>query len=165
MEKFETKRLFLEPLNLSHQDFIFDLVNTKGWIKFIGNRNIKNLSDAKNYIEKIENNSKTIYWVAVLKETKIPIGIITIIKRDYLEEYDFGFAFLPEYTNKGFAYEASLEVLKNIESNYKNIGAITIEENISSIKLLEKLGFKFDKKIVLAVPKKEELLFYTKKMI
>ena len=107
-----TKRLLLDPLSINDKDFILELVNTDGWKSFIGNRNINSQSVAAAYIQKIIENPDTNYWTVKIKETKIPIGIITFIKRDYLEHHDIGFAFLPEYFNKGYAFEAANAVLK-----------------------------------------------------
>ncbi|MFC6102031.1 GNAT family N-acetyltransferase [Olivibacter domesticus] len=148
-ETIETKRLNLSEVNFTHAAFIFELLNTPGWLAFIGERNIKSLEDAGNYIQKIQESTIVNYWVASLKEGGAPIGIITYIKRDYLEHWDIGFAFLPAYGKLGYAYEAAKrilkEVLKNPFSNY--IVATVIQENTLSIKLLEKLGLTFQEEI------------------
>ncbi len=145
----ESERLFLKPLNLNDYEFIKFLVNTNGWLEFIGDRNIHSDEDSKNYIQRIINNQNVIYWIVNLKNTKQSIGIITFIKRDYLEHHDLGFAFLPKFVKNGYAFESSNLVLKEIElsKSHRIILASTIPENIKSIKLLEKLGFSFDKKI------------------
>ncbi|MEQ1553250.1 MAG: GNAT family N-acetyltransferase [Ferruginibacter sp.] len=147
--KFTTNRLLIEPLSDNDTDFILELVNTDGWLKFIGSRNINTKTDAVAYIQKINENQNITYWTVKLKETKGSIGIITFIKRDYLEYNDIGFAFLPKFSKKGFAFEATQKVLESLIENKKitNILATTIPENSNSIKLLEKLGFNFDKKI------------------
>jgi hypothetical protein len=87
--------------------------------------------------------------VVHLRETVTAIGIVTFIKRDYLEHFDIGFAFLPEHANNGYAYEAATAVLQDVMNDpyHKNILATTIKENKSSIKLLEKLGLSFEKEI------------------
>src|SRR5215218_9705823 len=91
-----TERLLIIPLATSDDSFILELVNTEGWISFIGNRNITSQVEAKAYIQKILENSNCSYWVVKLKEQQQSIGIITYIKRDYLEHHDIGFAFLPD---------------------------------------------------------------------
>jgi [ribosomal protein S5]-alanine N-acetyltransferase len=144
-----TDRLVLTPLSLADSDFIYNLVNTPEWIKFIGDRNIKTQADANIYVEKIINNPKVNYWVVQLISTKISIGIITFIKRDYLEFHDIGFAFLPQYTKMGYAFEASKVVLYDSinNNNHQQILATTVKENTHSINLLQKLGFCFNKEI------------------
>lgn len=144
-----TDRLLIDYLSLDDKNFILELVNTAGWLKFIGNRNITSLDDATAYIQKISDNPNTIYWVVKLKGDLTTIGIITFIKRDYLEYHDIGFAFLPNFATKGYAYEAARSVLNYVIHKYKltYILATTVPENISSIKLLKKLGLVFQKEI------------------
>ena len=134
-------------LSLNDAEFIFELLNSEGWLKFIGDRNIKSTEDAQNYIQKIMDNPKINYWVVRSGDEKI--GMMSFIKRDYLDHHDLGFAFLPEHSNKGFAYEAAENVLKELlqDPAYKIIFGTTNTDNRSSIKLLEKLGFHYIREI------------------
>jgi [ribosomal protein S5]-alanine N-acetyltransferase len=143
------ERLSLEPLSESDNEFIIELLNTDGWVKFIGNRNIHSTADAIGYIQKINGNKNITYWTAKLKKTKSAIGLVTLIKKEYLEHNDIGFAFLPDFFGKGYAYEAAKEVLCYLSKNKRatNILAETLPENINSIKLLEKLGLRFEKEM------------------
>lgn len=149
-KQYKTTRLLLDELSLNDIDFIFELVNTADWITFIGDRNIKTQQDAIAYVQKIIDNNGVKYWVVKLQEQKLPIGVVTFIKRDYLDYHDIGFAFLPLHTKHGYAYEASLAVLNEIinEENHFNVLATTIKENKPSIQLLEKLGFEYHKTII-----------------
>jgi [ribosomal protein S5]-alanine N-acetyltransferase len=143
-----TTRLSLQPLSLNDAAFVFELVNTQGWLQFIGNRHVSNLETSRHYIQKLMDNSNIQYWVVRLNENRIPMGIVTFIKRDYLEYHDIGFAFLPQYGNQGYAYEATRTVLNALKTEgHPKIWATTLEENVLSIKLLEKLGFHFAKTI------------------
>ena len=144
-----TERLTLNELSLNNANFINELVNTPEWIKFIGDRNIHTQDEAKEYVEKIIENPNINYWVVKLKSQNISIGIITFLKRDYLEHYDIGFAFLPKYSKNGFAYEATIPVLNDAVNNHnhRQILATTVRENTNSIKLLEKLGLRYEKEI------------------
>jgi len=157
----ETNRLSLRSLTTEDFSFIKALVNTEGWIAFIGDRKIATDEDAKNYIQKIIDNKDIKYWVVTLKEASAPIGVITFIKRDYLDFHDLGFAFLPEFGKKGYAFEAANFILDELKSNtsHQNILATTIPENVNSIALLEKLGFMYSKEIV---QENETLLVYLK---
>ena len=156
----ETERLLLSPLSFDNAEFIYELLNTPGWIEFIGDRNIKSIEDAQKYILKILDDSNLTYWVVNLKESLTTIGIVTFIKRNYLEHCDIGFAFLPQYEKNGYAFEATAAVLKELNKNssYSNILATTIPENKNSIRLLEKLGLKYQKEITV---EKEKLLIYS----
>ena len=146
---FETQFLYIEPLSINDSMFILELVNTPGWLKFIGDRNVRSQEYAIAYINRILANADVAYWVVRLKTTQTPIGVITLIKRDYLPHHDLGFAFLPEYSNKGYAFEATKAVIEALSKmSFHNILlAITISDNHSSIKLLERTGFKFQRMI------------------
>jgi [ribosomal protein S5]-alanine N-acetyltransferase len=147
--KLVTDRLLIEPLSESDGTFILELVNTDGWIKNIGNRNVNTQTEAIAYIQKINENKNVAYWTVKLKTTNEAIGIITFIKRDYLEHNDIGFALLPNFSGKGYAFEAAEIVLNFLkqDNSFTTILATTIPENISSISLLKKLGLEFDKVI------------------
>jgi len=144
-----TDRLILAKLNLDDYDFIKSLVNTKGWIENIGNRNIHSENDAKVYINKILGTNDLFYWVVRIKDAKTPIGIISFMKRSYLDDFDIGFAFLPDFNNRGYAYEASKAILSMVSElpEYNIVLATTKSSNKSSIRLLTKLGFRFEKEI------------------
>jgi ribosomal-protein-alanine N-acetyltransferase len=157
--EFKTKRLVLTNLNEEDSGFIMQLVNTPGWLEFIGDRNVHSVEEAREYIKRILNNPDINYYIVRLSENLLPIGIITFIKRDYLEFHDLGFAFLPEYSGKGYAFEASLSVLeyKLRNANHTTILATTVSSNHRSQKLLVGLGFTFDREIS---NKGEVLLIY-----
>ena len=146
---YKTERLTLRELTAADNQFIFELVNTPGWIKFIGDRNVKTSEDADNYIQKIISNPNISYRVATLPDNQTAVGIVTFIKRDYLDHPDIGFAFLPAYSKQGYAFEATKEVLNHLlnQQEHSTILATTIPENSSSIQLLKKLGLSFSKQI------------------
>lgn len=157
-----TNRLTLSPLTLSDSTFILALLNTDGWKQFIGTRLVTTLEEAIAYIERIACNANTIYWVVRLKPNETPIGLVTFIKRDYLPHADIGFALLPQYTGKGYAYEATNAVLKQVVGNGETtLQAITVPENVRSISLLKKLGFAFEREIEENGEKLQVFLFNT----
>ena len=145
----ETERTWIRPLELKDKNFILKLLNTQGWLKYIGDRNVKNSNDAEIYIQKILDNTKYSYHVFELKETHQAIGIITFLYRDNLEFPDLGFAMLPEFEKKGYAYEACKKYLNEIirKNHLTQINAITLPSNTNSIQLIEKLGLEFEKEI------------------
>jgi [ribosomal protein S5]-alanine N-acetyltransferase len=144
-----TNRLLLDLLTEEDHEFIIELVNSKGWLVFIGDRNVHSKEDALAYINKILTTQNLYYWVVRIKDENVPIGIISFMKRDYLENFDIGFAFLSNFCGKGYAYEAAKDVLALVSANpiYHPILATTKPDNISSIKLLIKLGFHFEKEL------------------
>ncbi len=142
---FETERLKIRPIALTDATFIAVLVNTKGWLEFIGDRNISNEGEAERYIQKILDHENYYYLVFELKDSQEAIGLVTFLHRKEEEFPDFGFAMLPEYEKKGFAIEASKAYLKRLIEigNHQNILAITKPNNAKSISLIQKLGFHF----------------------
>jgi RimJ/RimL family protein N-acetyltransferase len=141
----KTQRLALFQLEQNDAPFIFELLNTDAWKKFIGDRNIASVNDANSYIQKIEATSSVSYWTVKLKDTSTSIGVITFIKRDYLDYHDIGFAFLPQYSKLGYAYEATMGALAALSTTYTSpqIVATTLADNSNSIQLLQKMGFSF----------------------
>ena len=139
---FNTQRLLLDRLHPDDTSFVLGLVNSPGWLRFIGNRNIRTISEAKEYVRKLSADPNAYCWTVRLKESTVPVGIITFIRREYLEHRDIGFAFLPEYAGKGYAGEAAGAVLDYVKSNpvYRRVLATTVRDNENSIRLLEKLG-------------------------
>lgn len=145
-KNLETERLIIRPINLTDSKFIIELVNSEGWLKFIGSRNISNNDDAEKYIQKILDSPNIYYSVFHLKTTKEPIGLVTLLNRTDQTFPDIGFAMLPEYEKKGYTLEASRKYLDEIiiSNCYENIVAITIPENRKSVKLLMKLGLGYE---------------------
>ena len=147
--KISSGRINLRPLRKSDYKFIFNLVNSEGWIQNIGNGNINSLDDSKSYIDKILHNPKYKYFVIDNKESKISFGIITFLLKDKYKYPDLGFALLPQFEGAGFAYEACCLFLQKYKSlySYKKILGITKVDNIKSISLLKKLKFIKNKRL------------------
>ena len=161
----ETERLLLRLLTTDDAKFIVKLVNTPGWIEFIGDMNIKTNEQAKIYLENGPLKSYVLngfgLYMVELKIEKIQIGICGIIKRDLLENPDIGFAFLPEYTGKGLAFEiAKATMIYGGEKlRLSKIFAVTVSHNKDSIKLLEKIGLRFIHEFCFPGEEEELMLF------
>ncbi|MFT5779937.1 MAG: ribosomal-protein-alanine N-acetyltransferase [Crocinitomicaceae bacterium] len=147
MNPVETERLVIAEASLEDAAFIIALLNSPIWIEFIGDRGIKSEQDARDYIQNslinsYEENGYGLYKVS-LKEDEIPIGICGILKRDYLDHVDLGFATLPEHESMGYTFEASRAILEQSKSTLSlhPIYAITSQQNSISQGLLIKLGF------------------------
>ena len=146
---YETERLIIKLVDINDAEFLMELVNTKKWLKNIGDRNVHNLEDAKKYIR--EKNLPQIERlgfgnaVVILKSNNIKIGTVGLYDSEGIEGVDIGFAFLEEYEGKGYAYEAAKKILEERinEFGIKKVSAITLPDNFSSIKLIEKLGLSF----------------------
>lgn len=161
----ETERLRLRELTLSDAPFIVELVNSPGWLKFIGDRNIKTIEQAKTYLE--NGPLKSYYdngfglWLAETKDDNTPIGMCGILKRETLDHPDLGFAFLPEFIGKGYGFEAATATVAFAKEKLMlpTLCAITVPYNQNSIKLLEKVGMKFSKRICFPNNAEEFLLY------
>lgn len=160
----ETERLLLKPMSTDDSQLIFELYNSPNFIRFIGDRNIKTVDDAENYIKnkflpQIEKLGYGNYLIS-RKEDGKKIGSVGIFERDGLDVHDIGFSFLPEFEGKGYGYESASKLMEVgfKEFGLKKISAITTKENISSQKLIEKLGLKFQKMV--SLPNDEEELRY-----
>src|ERR1035437_9696825 len=169
MDIIETERLILSHFTPADTAFIIELLNTESWKQFIGDRNIKTEEDARNYLlngpmKSYAQNNFGLYKV-ILKEGNTPIGMCGLIKRDTLDDVDIGFAFLPDYEGKGYAFEASVATLEygQKELDIHRIVAITNTDNTKSIKLLERLGLKFERMIKFNNEDKELMLFANQK--
>ncbi len=168
MIKIRTERLDLYEGNESHAEFIFRLLNSPPWIQFIGDRDIKNLDDAKDYIDRAlmksyKENGFGMYIVHN-RAANVPMGLCGLLQRDELSHPDIGFAILPEYTKQGYTYEAARAV---IEFSKENLGidvvyGITGDENTKSKKLLEKLGLKYKHHFQFGNYEEESMLFSNK---
>lgn len=139
----ETERTYLRLINLDDASFIYELVNTPDWLEFIGNRNVNNLTDAKVFIQQALDSPIKNYYPIILKESDTPIGMLSFIHRGHEDHPDFGFAMLPEFTRKGYCFEASTALLAQIMRDHPTILGITKFNNQNSIGLLQKLGFQF----------------------
>ena len=148
------KRITLRRLHAGDTAFIFRLLNTDGWLRFIGNRNILNEQAALKYLQEgpINAYSKFGYGLFCVEtnERAEAIGICGLLNRDSLKHPDLGFAFLPEHSGKGFAEEACRLVLENLPDSISGVDAITLPENTRSINLLKKIDFVFIEAITMA---------------
>jgi [ribosomal protein S5]-alanine N-acetyltransferase len=158
-----SERLVLRNLAPTDAAFIYTLLNSPGWLQFIGDRGIKTLDDARNYIESGPMKSYELNGFGLMlvehSALAVPIGICGLIKRDTLPDLDLGFAFLPEFASKGYGFEAATAIMRHAKSNLNisHLLAITNLDNEISIALLHKLGFQFQRLITFD---KDELRLY-----
>lgn len=161
----ETERLILKPVSETDAELIFRLYNEPKFIEFIGDRNIRSLEEAKKYInDRFLPQFKKLgfgNYVIVRKEDQQKLGSMGIFERDGLHVYDIGFSLLPEFENQGYAFEVAKALLDKAfsELHLPEISAITTHTNFASQKLIEKLGLKFVKTLILP-NETEELRYY-----
>ena len=147
----ETERLTLQEITTEHAGFLYKLMNDPAWLQFIGDRNIDSIKTAEDYIKnKIRPHYFEFgygFYLVSLKENEVPVGVCGLVNRPTLEHVDVGFAFMPEHRQKGFGFESASAIMTYARTKLgiDYIVAITDLDNIGSIKLLEKLGLKFEK--------------------
>jgi ribosomal-protein-alanine N-acetyltransferase len=161
----ECARLSLRELNLDDGPFILELLNEPAFVRFIGDKGVRTLDDARDYISKGPMDSYQrfgfgLYLVSV-RRCGMPVGICGLVKRDTLDDVDVGFAFLPQHRSKGYAAESAAAVLAYGRDTLaiKRIVAITAPDNRGSIAVLEKIGLRLERSIRLAEDGPELKLF------
>ncbi len=161
----ETERLILRKLSTNDAEFVLELLNEPSFLRYIGDRGVRNLEEAKQYIlnrlvTSYERNGFGLYLVE-LRESRIPIGISGLVKRDTLPDPDIGFAYLPAYWSKGYAVESATAVMNYAREvlGLTRIVAITSLDNEASAKLLGKIGLRFERLIKLSEDAEEVKLF------
>ena len=166
MTVLETERLSLRRFTIDDAEFILTLLNEPSFLRYIGDKQVRELEDARQYIlngpvASYERNDFGLYRVE-LKASRTPMGMCGLIKREELPDPDIGFAFLPDFWNKGFAFEAATAVLQEARERLRleRILAITTLDNEASIELLQRLGFRFEQEIKLA-PDREPVKLFT----
>lgn len=180
MKILETERLALRELDSAiDAEFIFELLNTPKFLKYIGDRGVRSVEQAREFIENrygqsYRENGYGLYLVEVRMpllradlcgDPSTPatrIGLCGFVKRDTLPDPDLGFAFLPAGEGKGYGFESASGILRHGKENlgFSSVLAITSLDNYVSIKLLEKLGFTFEK--IYTTPEGEDVRLFEK---
>lgn len=161
----ETDRLRLRRLSDEDAEFMLGLLNEPSFIRNIGDRGVRTMDDARTYIFSgpVTSYEKHGFglWLIEVKDSGAPAGICGLLKRDALDDTELGYALLPEYWSKGYAFESASAVMSyaSEELGLKRVAAITDVENQSSIRLLERIGFRFEKMIRLPDDASELKLF------
>jgi ribosomal-protein-alanine N-acetyltransferase len=166
LKTFETDRLILKPTTLADAEFIRSLYNSPKWIEFIGDRQLNTVKDAENYIQtklmpQMERLGYGTYTI-IRKSDGEKVGSCGLYDREGVKGIDIGFALLPDFERKGYAYE-SVNSLKEIGFNdfkLNQISGITSKKNKASQDLLIKIGLNFEKNITLP-NQTQEILLYT----
>jgi|SRR5688500_4960202 len=149
----ETDRLVLKEVSADDAAFVLDLLNQPSFKQYIGDRGVRTLEQAREYIDSrftksYRENGFGLYLIE-LKEAAVPIGLCGFVSRETLPDPDVGFALLPQYEKQGYAFEASSAMMQygREKLGLERVLAITTVDNISSGRLLGKIGLRFDREI------------------
>lgn len=146
MLPIQTPRLFLTEATLADTAFIYELLNSPNWIRYIGDRGVRTQADATRYIRNQLLQSYRYHgyglYKLILRADNTPIGLCGFIQRDYLDHPDIGFALLPQYEGAGYMYEAAHAILDYGAQQLRlhPILAMTSQDNLKSRNLLSRLG-------------------------
>lgn len=165
MVLIETQRLRLRKISPNDAPFFLQLLNEPSFIRHIGDKGVRSLEDAREYIlsgpvRSYAENRFGLYLVEK-KGSQAAVGVCGLIKRTFLDSPDIGFAFLPEYWGEGFATEAAAAVMKFARHTLQidTIVALVAPDNAGSMRVLEKLGLHYSRNIKPPAPIPESLLF------
>lgn len=165
MTILETDRLAIRRLTLDDATFVLRLLNEPSFIQHIGDRNVRNLADAKRYIlaGPIASYQRHGYggFLVEMKQTHLPIGLCGLVRRDALDDVELRCAFVPESWSKGYAFESASAMLGygHDRLGLRRVVAVVSPENSATIGLLVKLGFYFDRMARLPGEKGESRIF------
>jgi RimJ/RimL family protein N-acetyltransferase len=149
----ETERLRIRPLTGADAAFIRRLYNTEKFLRYIGDRKIRSLQDAEEFLRdgpmRMYRESGVGLCRVELKATGEPVGTCGLIRRESLDDIDIGYAFLPEHEGRGYASESCRAVFEFARDVLQlgRLVAITQADNAGSIRVLEKLGLRFEKNL------------------
>ena len=167
MTVHDTERLSLRKITVDDAEFILTLLNEPAFLRYIGDKKVRNLEDARQYIltgpvASYEQHGFGLLLVE-LRESHTPIGMCGLLKRAELPDPDIGFALISDFCGQGFAFEAAAAVLHDARErlSIQRILAITTLDNEASIGLLQRLGFRFEKVVQLS-PDGEQLRLFTR---
>jgi len=165
MVVLETERLLLRQMSAEDAEFVFELVNEPAFIRNIGDKGVRNLNDARDYIlngpiASYAKNGFGLYCVE-MKQTGETIGMCGLLKRDALDDVDIGFAFLEKFRGCGYGTESASAVMEHARRalGIQRIVAITSPDNDASIHVLEKIGLRFEKMIQMPGSTEDTRLF------
>lgn len=165
MTILETERLRLRKMVVADAEFIHGLMNDPAYLEYIGDKGVKTVADAENFLAnraiKSYDENGFGHYIVELKSDGTPIGTCGYVKRDELDDPDIGFAFLPEFRKHGYALESAKAILDfGIDVlGFKKLSAITTQHNDRSGLLLEKLGFSFER--LISMSNGDELRLFT----
>lgn len=166
MNVLETQRLALRKLVPSDAPFMLGLLNDPAWIRHIGDRGVRTVEGARDYLEaRVISMYERLgfgLWMVERREDPAPMGICGLVKRDTLPEVDLGFAFMPEYRGQGYAYESALAVREHATRalGIARLLAITSPANVDSSRLLVRLGFALEREMPWAGDEKDVVSVY-----
>jgi [ribosomal protein S5]-alanine N-acetyltransferase len=142
----ETERLRLRPLTVEDAEFIIALLGDPDFVRNIGDRGVRTVDDAADYIREgpkgLSESFRWRVWLITIRETATPIGTCALLKRAVMDDVEIGYALMPSFRSKGYAQEAVAAVARHGSHTLglTRLAAVVKPDNVASIHVLEKLG-------------------------
>lgn len=165
MNVIETERLTLREMSEADACLVLAILNDPGFIRFVGDRGVRTPEDAARYIDErfVESYRQNGFglWLVETKDERVPVGICGLVTRKELNVVEVGYAFLPPFRGRGYAFEAASAALRHARDvlGLRRLYAIVDPDNAISIRVLEKLGMKFERPVKLMPEEPEVSLF------
>lgn len=163
----ETERLSLREMSEADAAFVLEILNDPGFIRFVGDRGVRTLESAARYIDErfVEGYRQNGFglWLTETKDERVPVGMCGLVTRKELNVVEVGYAFLPPFRSRGYAFEAASATLRYARDvlGQSRLYAVVDSDNALSIRVLEKLGMKFERMVRLSADEPEIKLFST----
>jgi ribosomal-protein-alanine N-acetyltransferase len=165
LKVLETDRLVLRDFSPDDAGFMLRLLNEPSFLHFIGDRGVRDLEQARQYIiDRIVSSYEQFgfgLYMVELADSQEEIGTCGLIKREGMKDVEIGFAFLPEFWSRGYAVESAKAVMDYArrDLDLERVVAIANPDNERSFRLLEKIGLRFERMIQLSEKDPEIKLF------
>ena len=151
LPELETARLTLRRIEPDDASFLVGLLNQPSFLANIGDKGVRNDEDARRYMREGPMAMYEAFgyglWHVARRSDGMPLGMCGLLRRDILPDTDVGYAFLPEFWGQGYAFEAADASVRHGAGKFglKRIIGVVSEGNLPSIRVLEKLGMKFER--------------------
>ena len=149
--ELETARLTLRRFEFDDAPFVVELLNQPSFLKNIGDRGVRNVDDAYRYLREGPMAMYDMHgfglWRASRRTDDVFVGMCGLLKRDILPDVDVGYAFLPDHWGQGYAFEAANATVQHGARKFglKRIIGVVSDHNGASIRVLEKVGMRFER--------------------
>jgi RimJ/RimL family protein N-acetyltransferase len=167
--EFETARLKVRRLDFDDAPFLVGLLNQPSFLANIGDRGVRNVDDALRYLREGPLASYERHgfglWHVSRRADDTAMGMCGLLKRDILPDVDLGYAFLPQFWGHGYAFEAAEATLRQAGEKFglsRVIGVVSAG-NAASIRVLEKLGMRFERMISMR-PEEPDVRLYGRRL-
>jgi ribosomal-protein-alanine N-acetyltransferase len=163
----ETERLKLREMSEADAAFVLDILNDPGFVRYVGDRGVRTIEEAARYISErfVESYRRNGFglWLVETKDEGAPAGICGLLNRGTLPGVEVGYAFLPPFRSRGYAFEAASAAAAHAREvlDLPRLYAVVNPDNAVSIRVLEKLGMTFERMVRLSGEESDVSLFST----